>query len=232
VLRVGLTGGLGSGKSTAAAMFAALGVHLIEADQVGRELMRPGSEVFAAIVARFGAGVLAADGTLSRAALARLAFEGGRLEELNRIVHPAVIAAQERWMEELFAREPSAIAMVESALIFEAERSGTVPGWSRRFDCIVLVTAPEEVRIARYVARLAAGTGGEAAAAADARRRLAAQIPDSEKEPYADYILRNDGDLEHLRGQVAAAFSGLRERERRAGAEARMKLPGEGPARA
>lgn len=209
MLRAGLTGGLGSGKTTVSGMFAALGAHVIEADEVGRQLMQPGQPVYDAIVKRFGSGVVAAGGALDRKALARLAFEQGRVEELNQLVHPPVIAAQEEWARRLFAREPDAVAMVESALIFEAERSGTVPDWNRRFDKIILVAAPDETKIARYVARVSPGRWDEAAAA-DARLRLAAQIPDREKAPRCDYVIENTGSLEALQEQVKAIYEELK----------------------
>ena len=96
MLRVGLTGGLGSGKSTAARMFAALGAHVLQSDTIGREMMEPGQAVYAAIVDHFGRGVVRPDSRLDRAALAKIAFDDGRVEELNAIVHPAVIARQAR----------------------------------------------------------------------------------------------------------------------------------------
>src|ERR1700749_2560418 len=106
MLRVGLTGGLGSGKSTVAAMLSELGAHVIESDELGRALMEPGEPAFNEIVRAFGAEVLNADGRLNRPRLAELAFKGGRVKELNAIVHPAVIEAQRRWMEQLFAADP------------------------------------------------------------------------------------------------------------------------------
>src|ERR1035437_7108249 len=117
MLRVGLTGGLGSGKSTVAEILRSLGAEVIEADELGRALMEPGQAVFSSIVEHFGAEVVAPDGRRNRARLAELAFNGGRLQELNAIVHPAVIAAEERWMEQVFARNRAAVAVVESALI-------------------------------------------------------------------------------------------------------------------
>src|SRR5215472_3309269 len=163
MLRVGLTGGLGSGKSTVATILRELGAHVIEADELGRALMEPGQDVYQDIVRHFGAGVVCPDGRLDRPRLAKLAFEDGRLDELNAIVHPAVIAAQQRWMGEVFASDPAAVAVVESALIFEVERDarargeneGVLTDWRNRFDHIIVLTAPEEVRIARYAARLA-----------------------------------------------------------------------------
>lgn len=217
MLRVGLTGGLGSGKSTVAAYLRELGAHVIEADALGRALMEPGQPVHAEIVRAFGPEVVCPGGALNRARLAELAFGAGRLDELNGIVHPAVIAAQQRWMEELFARDSLAVAVIESALIFEVVRDARARGeqesvladWRRRIDRILVVTAPEEVRIARYVARLAPPPEARAAAVADARRRMAHQIPDAEKAAQADYVLDNTGDPETLRAQVATLWPRL-----------------------
>src|ERR1700679_184863 len=119
MLRVGLTGGLGSGKTTVAAMFAELGAYTLSADDIARDLMAPGTPVFQAIVNKFGDSVIEDDGTLDRVLLARLAFTGNMVEELNRIVHPATIARQEAMAEEIFAKDPKAVVIVESALIFE-----------------------------------------------------------------------------------------------------------------
>jgi len=217
MLRVGLTGGLASGKSTVAAMLRALGAELVEADELGRALMEPGQQIFTSILAHFGPEVLAADGHLDRAQLARIAFQDGRLQELNSIVHPAVIAAQQQWMEALFAHSPHAIAVVESALIFEVERdarargelSGILSDWRERMDRVIVVTAPVELRIARYVARVAPSGIAPATAEADAHRRLAHQIPDEEKAAKADYVLENTGDLDNLRQQVTAVWRKL-----------------------
>jgi dephospho-CoA kinase len=211
MLRIGLTGGLGSGKSTVARMFARKGVHIVEADQIGRELMQPGQPVYDAILSHFrqysDTPVLTlADGQLNRAALAQYVFTTGRVEELNRIVHPAVIAEQERRMQAIFNQNPDAIAMVESALIFEADRAGTTPGLRQRFEKIILVTAPENTRIARYIHR--AGNGKalsdkeRLALEEDARRRIATQMTDAEKIPLSDFVLENSGPVEKIEAAV------------------------------
>lgn len=218
MLRVGLTGGLGSGKSTAAKLFAAHGARVLYADEIGRQLMEPGQVVYAAIRARFGEGVLLADGRLDRSALARLAFQEDRVEELNAIVHPAVIARQAELMDEIGRKHPDAVAMVESALIFEAARgSAATPGgamdWQMRFDRMILVTAPEEVKIARFVGRCADGEATPAQRAAlevEARRRLDRQIPDEQKSGLCDYVLSNDGDEAELQWQVDQLWPILR----------------------
>jgi dephospho-CoA kinase len=233
MLRVGLTGGLGSGKSTVAAMLRELGARVTESDALARALMEPGQAVYAAIVERFGPDVVSPDGQLNRARLAELAFRHGRLQELNAIVHPPVIEAQRRWMDEIAARDPSAVAVIESALIFEVVRDARARGekdsvladWRRRIDRIIVVTAPDDVKIARHAARIqssGAGIGDSAMAGApsaptrvaieaDARIRLLHQVPDAEKAAQADYVLDNSGDIAALRAQVQALWPRLRD---------------------
>jgi len=158
------------------------------------------------------------DGRLDRPRLAKLAFEEGRLSELNAIVHPAVIAAQQRWMEQVFARDPGAVAVVESALIFEVERDarargeseGELADWRKRFDRIIVLTAPDEVKIGRYAARIAAAGPARDAAARDALVRLARQMPDAEKAARADFVVENTGDLGTLRAQVELIWQKLK----------------------
>jgi dephospho-CoA kinase len=219
MLRVGLTGGLGSGKSTVAETLRELGAEIIVADELGRALMEPGEQVYDEIVRAFGPEVVGPDGRLNRARLAELVFQGGRLNELNSIVHPAVIAAQQNWMEQLFARNPAAVAVVESALIFEVERDARARGesesvladWRRRIDRIVVVTAPDELKIARYAARVSSSGIDRGTAEDDARRRLAHQIPDAIKAARADYVLENTGDKAALRAQVEELWQRLQE---------------------
>src|ERR1700677_1005789 len=114
MLQVGLTGGLGSGKSTVAGIFEELGAAVISADQLGRGLMQPGEPVYAAIVKAFGQTVCRGDGSLDRKALAELAFQHNQAATLTHIVHPAVIAAEEDWMRGVFAADAQRVAMVES----------------------------------------------------------------------------------------------------------------------
>jgi dephospho-CoA kinase len=217
MLRVGLTGGLGSGKSTVAAMLRELGAEVIEADALGRAMMEPGQPVFAEIVRHFGVEVVGADGRLNRAALADLAFRQNRLGELNAIVHPPVIEAQRRWMDEVTARNPTTVAVIESALIFEVvrdarergEKESVLTDWRRRIDRIIVVTAPDEVKIARYAARVSPNGQNREVVVADARQRLAHQVPDAEKAAQADYVLDNSGDRSSLRAQVNALWPRL-----------------------
>ena len=214
MLRVGLTGGLGSGKSTVAALLQQHGAHVIEADAVGRSLMQPGQPVYDAIVTHFGPEVLSNDGSLDRKALAKIAFQDGRARELSLIVHPSVIAAQEEWLLRLRSRLPDAVAVIESALIFEAERDGTVPGWRQRFDAVILVTAPVDTRIQRFLSRARILEGDEryAAMKADAAARIASQIPDTEKAPLCDFVIDNSASIENTAKSVRSIWLELAKR--------------------
>jgi dephospho-CoA kinase len=214
MLRVGLTGGLGSGKSTAGQMFAELGAHVLSADEIGRELMQPGEAVYAAIVEQFGPGVVREDQSLDRGALARIAFGDGRIEELNAIVHPATIARQAALIEEIAARDPDAVAIVESALIFETKHGGE-DGWNTRFDRIIFVKASEELKIERFIQRSSRGKNlnseERVALEAEARRRIANQTATERNAGHCEYVLTNDGSLEHLQAQVQALWPVLKE---------------------
>jgi dephospho-CoA kinase len=216
MLRVGLTGGLASGKTTVAALFARHGVHILNADQIGRELMQPGKPVYGAILSHFQQypdtpRLTSENGQLDRPALARYVLSTGRLDELSRIVHPAVVAEQERRMDAIFREDPAAIVMVESALIFEADRAGTVARFPRKFDKLILVTAPEDVRLDRYLARngAALSTDQRAAMEEDGRKRIAMQIDDREKIPLCDYVIENSGPVERLEAEVQSILRQL-----------------------
>jgi dephospho-CoA kinase len=132
-------------------------------------------------------------------------------------VHPPVIEAQKRWMDEIAARDPKAVAVIESALIFEVvrdarargEKEGALADWRRRIDRIIVVTAPDALKIARYVARVAPLGTDNLAIEADARRRLTYQVPDAEKAAQADYVLDNSGDMAALRARVEALWPHL-----------------------
>lgn len=212
MLRVGLTGGLGSGKSTAAKLFAAHGAQVLQSDAIGRELMEPGQDVYAKIVSHFGTDVVLPDGRLDRSALAGIAFAEGRAAELNAIVHPAVISRQHDLIEDIARRNPAAVVIVESALIFEA--AGSAVEWQQRFDRMILVTAPEDVKIARFVRRcFGDGELTEARKSeleAEARRRLARQMPDEQKAALCDYVLTNESAVSELEWQVDQLWPILR----------------------
>jgi len=220
MLRVGLTGDLGSGKSTAARMLAERGALVLSSDEMGRALMHPGQAAYAQIVATFGSEIVAADGTLDRKKLAALAFDAKnpRVEELNAIIHPAVIDAQAEQLSELEKTSPDAIVVVESALIFSTQHAPR-GNWRDRFDCVVVVDAPEDVKIARFVDRIAAGRPLSAEERegfeADARRRL--QVQHATVYPGDCLVLHNDGDVEFLEQQVASVWEQLQQLQRAGG---------------
>ena len=200
MLRVGLTGGVACGKSTVAKMFADLGANITDADTIAHELYRPGQEVLQELVKHFGAEILKPDGELDRAKLATLVFDGGRVEELNKIVHPAVIRQQDQWMRSLGEKDPYAVAIVEAALILEA-------GVRDHFDRIMVVTCKPEQKVARFAKR----TGmSEEAARTDVERRNKAQMPDEEKARRADFVIDNSGSPEETRHQVQRIYSELK----------------------
>ncbi len=211
MLRIGLTGGIASGKSAVGEMFVKLGAHVIQADAVAHWLMEPGRRVYEIVVRRFGREILNPDGSINRPRLAEAAFgtssstSGGtppRIKELNEIVHPAVIAEENEWMEDIGRRDPNAIAIVEAALILEA-------GAADRFDRLIVVTCHPEQRIQRFARRLGIP---EDAARAEVTRRMAAQSPVEEKINAADFVIDNSGSLEATEQQVQRVFAALRER--------------------
>ena len=200
MLRVGLTGGIACGKSTVAKMFADLGVYVVQSDQIAHELYRPGEPVYAEVVRRFGNSIVKPNGEIDRARLAAIAFGENRIEELNQVVHPAVIQHQSRWIFEIASKELDAIAMIEAALIFEA-------GTNTRFEKMIVVTCAPEQKIARFARR--AGID-EVAAQAEVERRTKAQWPDEEKVRRADYVIDNSGPLEETQAQVKKIFAELK----------------------
>jgi len=207
LLKLGLTGGIACGKSAVGEMFVKLGAHLIQSDAVAHALMDPGRAVYEEVVRRFGREILNPDESINRSRLAEVVFgkPGGaapRVQELNEIVHPAVIAHENEWMEEIGQRDPNAIAIVEAALILEA-------GAGSRFDRLIVVTCHPEQRIARLARRLGIS---EDAARAEVTRRMAAQMPDEEKIKAADFVIDNSGSLDATEQQVKGVFGALRQR--------------------
>ena len=205
MLKLGLTGGIASGKSAVGEMFVELGAQLLQADPVAHSLMQPGQAVYEEVVRRFGREILNPNGTINRPRLAEIAFSspGGappRVKELNEIVHPAVIAHENEWMEEVGRRDPNAIAIVEAALILEAGSAG-------RFDHLIVVTCHPEQRILRFARRLGIS---EDASRSEVARRMAAQIPDEEKIKVADFVIDNSGSLDSTGQQVRQVFAKLR----------------------
>jgi dephospho-CoA kinase len=206
LLKVGLTGGISSGKSVVGEMFAALGVAVIDADHIAHALMQPGQGVYEEVVRHFGVGILNPDRTVNRSRLAEAAFgppnqsDRSRVQELNRIVHPAVIQRQEEWMNEIGRKQPQAIAMVAAALIVEA-------GAAKRFDRLIMVTCQPEQRFQRWANLRKVD---QEAAAREVTRRMAAQLPDEEKIKLADYVIDNSGSLDNTQKQVKGVYEELR----------------------
>lgn len=200
MLRVGLTGGIACGKSTVGKLFSDLGAHVIEADTIAHELYLPGGPVYAELIDKFGAGIVTPTGEIDRSRLASIAFDGGRIEELNKIVHPAVLKRQEQWIQQVGNKDPYAVAMVEAALILEA-------GARSRFDKIIVVTCRPQQKVTRYANRSGIP---EAAARAEVERRSKAQMTDDEKVRRADFVIDNSGPVELTRQQVERIYSELK----------------------
>jgi dephospho-CoA kinase len=201
MLKVGLTGGIASGKSVVGEMFAALGTHVIQADVIAHQLMQPGQAVYQDVVRHFGSEILNPDGSVNRARLAEAAFGNSRIEELNRVVHPAVLRRQAEWMAEAGGRDPQGIAMVEAALILEA-------GAAHQFDRLAVVTCSPEQRVQRWAARVGVD---EETARKEVARRMAAQLPDEEKIKAANYVIDNSGSLDKTRERVKEIYAKLKE---------------------
>ena len=184
-MNVGLTGGLGSGKSTVAALLGEHGAVIVDADVVAREVVRAGTPGFAAVVARFGSGIVGPDGELDRAELARIVFaDSAALDDLNAIVHPLVGS---RSAELAAAAPPGSVVVHDIPLLTEN-------GLADRFDTVVVVEADREIRLARLAAR--------GLPRAEAEARMAAQANDAQRRAIADEIVRNDGDLDALARQI------------------------------
>jgi dephospho-CoA kinase len=210
MLKIGLTGGIAAGKSVVGEMFVSLGACLVQADRIAHSLMQPGEPVYNDVVRHFGRQILNRDGSINRSKLAEIAFGDPslpagsrvpRIDELNRIVHPAVIRSQDEWMNAIGAQDLHAIAIVEAALILEA-------GLSTRFDKLVVVTCAEEQRAVRFAARQKVDLE---TARNEVHRRMAAQLPDEEKIKAADYVIDNSGSLENTRQQVHQVWEKLKQ---------------------
>jgi dephospho-CoA kinase len=205
MLRVGLTGGLASGKSTVAHMMEARGAYVIQADSIAHTLMKPGEPIYDEIVDRFGQSIVNKNdlGAIDRARLGSIAFEEGRIAELNQIVHPAVINRQEEWMAEIGRKDPTGIAVVEAALILEAGVNG-------RFDKLVVVTCPQDERLRRFESRAILSGLSPEAAVARFEKVTAAQLPEEAKLEAADFVIDNSGSQPATERQVEDVMNELR----------------------
>ena len=193
---IGLTGGIGSGKSTVARLLAERGVPVIDADQVAREVVEPGQPGLAEIAAKWP-DVIAADGRLDRRRLGKLVFGSTEARQaLERILHPRIVTLSNARAAE-FAATGHDLAFYEAALLIETGRF-------RELDGLVVVDAPEATRIQRIMAR-------DGSSESDVRARLAAQMPAAEKRSFATFVIENDGDVLRLAEQVEQLLADLRQ---------------------
>lgn len=200
MLLVGLTGGLGAGKSTVARMLADRGAVVVDADDLARRALEPGTRAFKQVCDIFGEGVLASDGSLDRRALAEEVFaDEDKRRALESITHPEVFRMLAQTLEDY--RRTGAIVVFDAALIVEA-------GLQEAFDMMVVVVAPPD----RQVARVAASRG---MSEEEARARIAAQVPPEAREAVADVIIRNDADVSTLERRVDDLWAELRGRSER-----------------
>ncbi len=196
MLRVGLTGNIGSGKSTAALVLAELGAYVIDADLIVHGLLSLGSDTYAAILEAFGSGILQLDGTIDRRMLGQIVFEDAEKRAmLENLVHPGVRSAIEDRIRELEKETADGIVVVDAALLVET-------GLYREFDRLIVVTCDPQIQLARAVRR-------DGLCIDEVRARIAAQMPAEEKTKVADYRVDNSGSLEDTRRQIAAVYQAL-----------------------
>jgi dephospho-CoA kinase len=196
MLKVGLTGGIATGKSHILSLLRELGCEVCDADEFAHAAIAPGAPAYHEVVREFGPEVLAGDGTIDRARLGRDVFaDPERRARLNAIVHPRVYEAQKRWFDEVEERNPDAIAVVDAALLIET-------GSWRRFDFLVVVYCMLEQQIERLMSR-------NHLSREDALARIDAQMPTSEKLKYADYTIDTSAGYEHTRIQVEKLYERL-----------------------
>ncbi len=197
MLKVGLTGGLATGKSFVGAALAEMGCHLIKADELGHQVLLPGGEAYDGVVREFGDGILNPDGTIDRKRLAAEVFGNPeRLAALTSLVHPPVIRREQEFMARIAAHEPDAIAVVEAAILIET-------GSYKRFDTIILAVCGEEQQVERAVLR-------DGADPEEVRARIRRQMPLEEKRKYAAYIIDTSGSKEDTLRQTRAVYNLLR----------------------
>ena len=200
--RVGLTGGLASGKSFVGQALGELGCHLIQADELGHEVLQPGGEAYQAVVAAFGPAILEPGGAVSRSRLAAEVFANPeRLRVLTSIVHPPVIRREEELIREFAARDPEGIAVVEAAILIET-------GSYKRFDRLVLVVCARAQQIERAMRR-------DGASREDVVARLDRQMPLEDKRKFADFVIDTSGSKEDTLAQVRRTYDLLRRESRK-----------------
>jgi len=197
MVRVGLTGGIATGKSTVSRMFVECGAHLIDADLLAREAVAPGQPALREIVANFGPGMLAADGTLNRDRLASIIFKDPtQRARLEAIIHPYVFAEEERRCQQIGEKDHHAVVLFDAALLIET-------GAYKNKDCVIVVTADEQTQLARLMTR-------DSLTEPEARERITAQMPLSEKIKVAHYIIDGTLPVEELRPAISRIYDELK----------------------
>ena len=197
MLKVGLTGGIATGKSFVLGVLRELGCEVMDADQTAREVVEPGQPAFEEIVAHFGCEIVVSDGMLDRAKLGALVFNNAaQREKLNSIVHPKVFETQAQWLAEIESSNPQAVVIVDAALMIET-------GSYRRFDKLVVVHCEPEIQLQRLMARNKL-THDEATA------RISSQMPSAEKLKIADFTINTSLGFEDTRRQVVSLYEQLR----------------------
>jgi len=197
MLRVGLTGGIASGKSTVGRMLGELGCRVIDSDRITRQLFEAGSPVNAAVAEAFGPRVVASDGTIDRKILGELVFENTELrQKLNSIVHPAINQRQSEFLAHAAAEDSHAIGIVEAALIVEV-------GTYKNYDKVIVVTCSPKIQRERLRER--SGLTPQ-----QIETRIASQMPLEEKIKVADFVIDNSGDIGKTRQQVEEVYRQLR----------------------
>lgn len=197
MLLVGLTGGLASGKSFVGHALADLGCYLIQADELGHEVLLPGGEAYDAVVNEFGSEVLDDEGMIDRKRLAGLVFDNpDRLGKLNSLVHPPVVRREREMADDIARRDPGAIVVVEAAILVET-------GSYKRFDRLIVAICTPEQQVERAMRR-SSYTRDEVMA------RLSRQLPLEEKTKVADYVVDTSGSKEQTLEQVRAVYESLR----------------------
>ncbi|MBI4471704.1 MAG: dephospho-CoA kinase [Acidobacteria bacterium] len=196
MLRVGLTGGIATGKTTVGKMFVDLGCHLLESDEIVHELFEPGQAVRDGVVAAFGPEVAGPDGAIDRKVLGEIVFNNAELRhKLNSLVHPAVIQRQREWLHELETRDRRAIGIVSAALMVEV-------GTYKNYDKLIVVTCISDEQRRRL-------TGRSTLSPEQIEARISSQMPLSEKVKFADYVIENSDGLEATRSQVEEVYAKL-----------------------
>ena len=197
MLRVGLTGSIAVGKSFVTSILSDLGCRTLDADQTAREVVLPGSPGLAALAAAFGTDVLNPDGTLNRQQVGKIVFaEEEKRQELNRILHPFIIARQDEIMREWEREDPKAIGVIDAALMIES-------GGYRRFDKLIVVHCWPEVQLERLMLR-------DGISLQEAQARIDSQMPQAEKQKFADYLIDTSDGFEPTRERTVAVYNQLR----------------------